>query len=44
MDFYIYANVSHGPQPMDPLVLYVFSVECSVVILRVSLNKSQAGH
>ncbi len=31
--------VKNGPQPMDPLVLYVFSIECSDVILWVSLNK-----
>ncbi len=26
MDFYIYTKGDHDPQPMDPLVLYVFSI------------------
>ncbi len=27
MDFYIFTKGDHGPQPMDPFVLYVFSIE-----------------
>ncbi len=41
MDFNIYTKGSHGPQPMDPLILYMFSIECCRVILGVSINESQ---
>ncbi len=37
----MYTKGDHGPQPMDPLVLYVFSRECCVIFLRVSLYESQ---
>ncbi len=33
MDFNIYINGGHCPQPMDPLILYMFSIEgCSVIL------------
>ncbi len=41
MDFYIYTKGGHSPQPMDPLVLYMFFVECRGVFLGVSFYESQ---
>ncbi len=41
MDFNIYTKGGHGPQPMDPWILYMFSIEGCSVILGVSNYESQ---
>ncbi len=41
MDFYNYTKGGHGPQRADPLVLYVFSIECCGVFRVVSFYEGQ---